>query len=126
MGVAYVDTSVFAAIAFNEPGSEALVERLGTFDRVASSILLEAELRSALFREGYALDSDFLSGMEWILPDRPLTEEIGTVLRAGYLRGADLLHVATALYAARDSGQMAFLTLDSRLRSVSQVVGFES
>lgn len=125
MGVTYVDTSVLAAIAFNEPGSEALVERLGAFDRVAASILLEAELRSVMVREGCAPEPDFFSGIEWILPDRPLTGEIDTVLRAGYLRGADLLHLATALYAAGDSREMAFLTLDSRLRGVAQALGFE-
>ena len=125
MGVAYVDTSVLAAIAFNEPDGAAFIGCLGGFTRVTSSILLEAELRSAFAREGRRLQPGFLSGIEWVLPDRPLTEEIGTVLRAGYLRGADLLHVATALYAARGEEGMTFLTLDRRLHDVAQAMGFQ-
>ena len=48
------------------------------------------------------------------------------MLRAGYLRGADLLHMATALYAAGDGREMAFLTLDHRLSEVAQTLGFET
>ena len=125
MGVAYVDTSVLAAIAFNEPDGAAFIGCLGRFTRVTSSILLEAELRPAFAREGRRLQPGFLSGIEWVLPDRPLTEEIGTVLRAGYLRGADLLHVATALYAARGEEGVTFLTLDRRLHDVAQAMGFQ-
>jgi hypothetical protein len=36
------------------------------------------------------------------------------VLAAGYLRGADLWHMAGALYAAGDSGEMRFVKLDYR------------
>ena len=35
-----------------------------------------------------------------MLPDRPLTHECTKALTAGYLRGADLWHVACALYLA--------------------------
>ena len=61
-----------------------------------------------------------------ILPDRPLTEEIEAALSAGYLRGADLLHAATALYAARGEQGMAFLTLDRQLHEVARGLGFEA
>lgn len=90
-----------------------------------ASVLLEAEVRSAIARAGRPFEQHVLSGIQWILPDRPLTVEIDAVLHVGYLRGADLLHMATALYAAGDSREMAFLTLDSRLHGVTQVVGFE-
>jgi hypothetical protein len=39
-----------------------------------------------------------LAGVSWILPDRRLTAEIQRVLDVHPLRGADLWHVATALY----------------------------
>ena len=125
MGVAYVDTSVLAAIAFNEPDAASLIGRLGGFTRVTSSILLEAELRSAFARERRRWQQGFLSGIEWVLPRRPLTGEIDVVLDVGYLRGADLLHMATALFAARGEEGMAFLTLDRRLHGVAGALGFQ-
>ena len=66
-----------------------------------------------------------MARVEWVLPERSLTEEIDAALGAGYLRGADLLHMATALYAARGEQGMAFLTLDRRLREVAQALGFK-
>lgn len=55
-------------------------------------------------------------------PD-PLSDEIQTVLSAGYLRGADCWHVAVALsYApARD---LTFLSLDRAQRAVAVKLGF--
>jgi len=50
--LAYVDTSCLVAIAFEEPGADAVAARLLRFDRRFSSNLLEAELRSTLLREG--------------------------------------------------------------------------
>ncbi len=47
MSVTCVDTSVLAAIAFDEPGTTALAGRLDKFTRLVSSNLLEAELRAA-------------------------------------------------------------------------------
>lgn len=52
MKLAYVDTSCLLAIAFAETGSRPLASRLGRFDRLFSSNLLEAKLRAALLREG--------------------------------------------------------------------------
>ena len=59
------------------------------------------------------------------MPSRPLATEMATVLRAGYLRGADLWHVAAALYIARDPAEICFLTLDQRQREVAASLGFE-
>ena len=101
MTVAYVDTSALVAVAFGEPGSAAPGRRLDTFSVLLSSNLLEAELRAAYSREERRFSQAVVSGIEWILPDRPLASEFAKVLEAGYLRGADLWHVATALYAAR-------------------------
>ena len=42
MSVAYVDTSVLTAIAFDEPGAAAFAQRLDEFARLISSNLLEA------------------------------------------------------------------------------------
>ena len=64
--------------------------------------------------------------LRWILPERPLTSELTTVLAAGYLRGADLWHVATALYVAQELGDIAFVTLDTRQRVVAEALGFQA
>lgn len=82
-------------------------------------------MQSALARDGNELEpSDLLSRIEWVLPTRPLRPEIADALRAGYLRGADLWHIATALYAARTVLRLAFVTLDRRQGSVAATLGF--
>ena len=125
MSVAYVDTSALVAVAFNERGAAALARRLDAFSRLLSANLLEAELRAAFTREGHQFEPGFVSGIEWVLPDRPLTDEFETVLQVGYLRGADLWHLATALYLAREPGSISFVTLDDRQRAVAMALGFQ-
>lgn len=122
--IAYVDTSCLVSIALGERGATALERRLSTFSELASSNLLEAELRAALAREGVSMDADFLADMSWVLPARALSEEMERVLDAGYLRGADCWHVAVALYLARDPGGITFLTLDNKQREVARSLGF--
>ncbi len=127
MRIAYVDTSCLVAIAFGEPGSRRLAARLKRFGRLFSSNLLEAELRSALIREkvesrGKAL----LSGISWILPSRPLTPEFDRLAVAGYVKGADMWHLANALFLAPDGKDLAFLTLDMRQEEVAATLGFET
>ena len=46
-------------------------------------------------------------------------------LRAGHLRGADLWHIATALYVAPDPFSIAFATLDQRQAEVAAALGFQ-
>ena len=124
MSVAYVDTSALAAIVFDEPGATPLARRLDGFERLVSSNLLEAELRAAFVREEQAFKERAVSGIQWILPDRSLTREFGAVLQAGYLRGADLWHVATALYVSPEPVGLAFATLDARQAAVAGSLGF--
>ena len=69
-------------------------------------------------------DVRVLSGIRWVLPDRPLTSELRAALSAGYLRGADLWHMATALYLAPMPGDMSFITLDGSQESVANALGF--
>ena len=125
MSIAYVDTSVLAAIAFDEPGAAACAQRLDEFPRLVSSNLLEAELRAAFARENLPFHEGAVAGIEWILPNRALAPEYATVLDAGYLRGADLWHLATALYVSPDAGRLPFMTLDARQSAVAQALGFQ-
>ena len=121
------------ALAFGEGNVASLRRRLRGFHQLLSSNLLEAEVRAAMVREG--VDSaahskagkggdDLLSWVDWVMPSRPLSVEILAVLTAGYVRGADLWHLATALYLAQDPAALPFLTLDPRQGEVARVLGF--
>jgi predicted nucleic acid-binding protein len=123
---AYVDSSCLVGLAFGEAGASRLRKRLLGFDRLLSSNLLEAEVRAALRREGVPGGDDLLTWIDWVMPSRPLTEEIRWVLAGGYQRGGDLWHLATALYLAPDPGELPFLTLDKRQAEVARQLGFPS
>ncbi len=124
MSAAYVDTSALVAIAFDERGGASLAGRLAEPAHLLSSNLLEAELRAAFAREEISYTPSLVSGIEWVLPDRPLAPELATVLEAGYLKGADLWHVATALYLAPEPRDLSFVTLDVRQQRVARALGF--
>jgi predicted nucleic acid-binding protein len=126
--LAYVDTSCLVAIAFAEPGARKVAGRLRRLDRLFSSNLLEAELRSALTREGVSGDAaqDLLAGITWVYPNRPLTQEFNRIMTLGYLKGADLWHVACALFLAPDVRDLAFMTLDQPQQRVATRLGFSS
>ena len=124
MSVAYVDTSVLTAIAFDEPRAMEHARRLDEFARLISSSLLEAELRAVFAGENLVFQDSVIAGIEWILPDRPLSPEFAAVLETGYLRGADLWHVASALYVSPQPGSLSFATLDARQSAVAEALGF--
>ena len=122
---AYVDTSALLTVAFEEPGAAAIAQRLTQFPRLVASNLLEAEVRAAFGRLALEFDDSLLSDIEWVFPDRPLTIEMRNTLTVAYLRGADLWHIATALYV-KDTvvGEMTFITLDHRQRTAAANLGF--
>ena len=124
MRVAYVDTSCLASIVFRERGASALRRKLERFDDLFSSSLLEAELRAGCLREEVESDPVILSAVSWVIPERPLSAEITRVLEAGYVRGADCWHLATALFLAGDPADISFLTLDGRQARVARTLGF--
>ncbi len=124
MTIAYVDSSLLVAVALGEEEHQQHVSRLDGTRRLVSSNLLEAEVRSALTRERIPAAPKLLGRIQWIFPDRVLTREIERVLGAGRLRGADLWHVATALYLEPSPNELTFLTADMRQREVAVAVGF--
>ncbi len=126
MTVGYVDTSCLVAVAFGEPGHEVSVAQLDAFEQIVSSNLREAELRAALSREGVTPDVSILGRVSWLLPHRALSAEIGAVLSAGYVRGADLWHLACALYLSPDPSELAFVTLDVQQADVAAALGFRA
>ncbi len=124
MRQAYIDSSVVVAIELAEGPAHQLVERLQGFDVLLSATLLEAEVRSVLSREGFSPEVAFFDRLRWVSPPRSLGKEITTALSVGYLRGADLWHVACALYIADSPSQLSFLTLDKRQNAVAADLGF--
>ena len=84
-------------------------------------------MRAAFGRLALEFDDSLLSDIEWVFPDRPLTIEMRNTLTVAYLRGADLWHIATALYV-KDTvvGEMTFITLDNRQRTAAASLGFST
>jgi hypothetical protein len=102
--------STFKPLALGERGSTRLAKSLKAYDRLLASNLLEAELRSALHRA------------------RSRHRESSTFLRSTFgrdvpMRGADLWHLAVALFIDPER-EIDFLTLDERQRTVSRKLGF--
>lgn len=124
MRLGYVDTSFLLAIALAEPGGEGLRGRLAEFDHLLSSNLLEAEFGAALKREGVEGGTDgALHWLDWVFPRQPLSDEIAEILEVGYVRGADVWHLACALWVHRQVGRVEFLTLDRRLGELARGLG---
>ena len=124
MSAAYVDSSAIVAIAFEELGWPEVEQRLGQFDDLWSSNLLEAEIRAAYRREQREFRPEILMGVRWVIPDRRLTREISMVVGNGYVKGADLWHLASALYLTPDLREVTFITLDERQAEVARALGF--
>jgi len=127
MSAAYVDTSFLLAIVFDEPKARALSKRLRDYERRLAGDLLRAEALSAAKREGLPVDAigPALAGISVVLPVRSLEPEMGVVLERGHLRGADLWHLACALYlAAENAGELTFLSCDGAQRRVARLLGF--
>ena len=124
--MAYVDSSAAVAVALEEPDWEITARRLASFPVLLSANLLEAEVRSVYAREGFRYDPNVVSSIGWVHPHRSLGPELAKVLDiGGYLKGADLWHIAVALYVDETIiGRMAFVTLDNRQRDVAANLGF--
>ena len=85
MSAAYVDTSFFLAIIFDDPQASALCRRLGRYDQRLAGDLLRAEALSAAKREGLSLDTlgPALAAISLVLPERSLEREMHDVLEFG-------------------------------------------
>jgi predicted nucleic acid-binding protein len=129
MRAAYLDTSFLLAILFDEPGATGLRRALGRSGRVFSSDLLTAETLSAAVREGLDVRAVMtaLEAITLVLPSRSLDREMQEALGHGYLRGADVWHVACALFVADTArSELAFLSRDTAQRLVARRLGFRT
>jgi hypothetical protein len=97
------------------------------FDRLFSSNLLEVEPRATFAREARDADAtDLLGAITWVLPNRPLTAEFQRVLSLGMVKGADLWHLACALFLDPGGEELSFLTLDRVQGRMATRLGFAS
>lgn len=127
MSAVFLDTSAFLAALLDEPQGQAVRKVLRESEEVYASNLLEAEARSALARE-HAPAEHLAAGfaqISWVMPDRPLSVEMEELQVHGPLRGADMYHLACALYLTGTGERVAVLTLDRAQAKVAAAAGFE-
>lgn len=65
-----------------------------------------------------------LQAVSLIFPERSLQKECLTVLKGGYCRGADLWHVANALYIDPQASHFVFVSADQRQGEIARLTGF--
>ncbi len=124
---ALVDSSCYVAIALQEPGWESVLAQLDACEQIVACPLLEAEVAAALRREQADVDlHELLSGIIWLLPDRALSLEVARILEGGHLRGADVWHLAHALWLAPEAREISIFTLDGPQRQAALRLGFEA
>ena len=125
MKTAYIDTSCLLTVSFEEPGHGEVLADLEGYEELFSSNLLEAELRATTRREGINLPRiEALNRLIWLWPDRPLTKEFKRVLSSGNLKGADLWHLASALFLRDQVGSLDFLSLDEKQLRLAKDLDF--
>ncbi len=123
-GASYVDTTALSAVVFGEePAAESITRKLSGFRYLLSANLLEAEMRVAFVVEGREFHDDALSNVHWIMPNRRLDAEMGTVLAVAYLEPVRLWHLATALFFAKLIPSLVFITLDEQQETVANRLG---
>ena len=122
---AYVDTTALVPIANEEqPVAGVILQRLEGFQILLSANLIEAELRAMLEGDGRPFDRDLLFGIRWIMPNRPLADEMATVAGVANLPAARLWHLAVALFFAELVPGLVFITLDEQQEAAARDLGF--
>ena len=129
MSAAYLDSSFLVSILFSEPRAGTLQRIASRFDPILASDLLAAEVLAASVREQVDLDqvTAALEDVALVLPSRSLVPEMREILVLGRLRGADLWHLACALFVAGPARRgMAFLSRDTAQRRLARRLGFRT
>jgi predicted nucleic acid-binding protein len=125
---AFLDSSYLIAASFDPSAGEHLSRALSRYRPIYATELLAAECLAFAMREridGAEFDRAF-ARISWVLPDRSLRAEFDRVLAAGYLRGADLWHLACACYLAPNPAELAFLSRDQQQAMVAKRLGFRA
>lgn len=127
MSAAYLDSSFLLSIVFGEPRAATHRRILARHERLISSDLIVAECLSAAARERVDRTAVIaaLRPIDLVMPARSLAHEMTAALDEGYLRGADLWHVACAMFLAGDDRKsLPFLSRDESQRQVAKGLGF--
>ena len=127
MSAAYLDSSFLLAILLGELRARSLQTLLERFDDLVAGDLLVAETLATAAREDLDLELlvPAIEAVDLVLPDRSLEPEMLEILRHGRLRGADLWHLACALYVAGDAREaLSFLSRDAPQRRLARLLGF--
>ena len=126
----YLDTSAWIAWKFKQAGSDIFKKIALDSDTVISCPLFVSEYVSFLKRNEilsqtrYEEELDFI---RWIFPAVPLFKEYSQCGKLGFLRGADLYHIATALWFAQDRpSELIFLTCDLKQKEAAKKLGFKT
>lgn len=124
----YLDTSAWVAWKFAQQGKEVFDSVDLDKDAVVSSPLLVAEYLAFLKKSDRLADTryeDDLEFIRWIHPVDPMFESCSEVAMQTDLRGADLYHVATAVWFAEGFRKdLKFLTCDMVQRKAVRKLGF--
>jgi hypothetical protein len=123
--LAYLDTSLLIKLKFQRsPARER--KHVASYRQLFSSELLIAELFAFGKRE--RIDESILlkaiQGLSWVVPDRPILPEIQRIQGGQYVRGADLWHLACALYLVPRPKGIGFLTRDRQQKEAAKELGF--
>jgi predicted nucleic acid-binding protein len=137
--ILYLDTSCMVKLYIQEPGTEEVQRAAELADEVATSIVAEAELRSALARrkrEGQLTSSQLIALKQrfreaWADTVRiPLTDGLsalaGDLTEYHGLRGFDAIHLPSALSVMDDEdGETWFYSADVKLNSAAKREGLK-
>ena len=122
----YLDTSALLAVLFRQPEAERVFNAIRSVPQVVSSDLIISETLSACRRERVDLAKARV-WLERIHIIRAVVDEDATaaVLKHGYIRGADLHHVTSALWMFEGlERQVCFATLDDTQAGIAAAFGF--
>ncbi|MBO0803982.1 MAG: type II toxin-antitoxin system VapC family toxin [Nocardiopsaceae bacterium] len=134
MALVYFDTSALVKLLLNEPGTPLVAELWDRSDVLLASRLAYPEVRAALSAaaRNHEIDEDYLDEAEKAWDEywasiRPveLTEAIGrhagTLTRLHALKGADAVHLASAL--AVNEADLVMAVWDRRLHAGARAAG---
>jgi hypothetical protein len=134
MALVYFDASAFVKLLTDEPGSDLVAELWDGCDAAVSSRLAYPEVRSALAAAGRNRDltarelagaekdwNDFWAATRPIELTAPVEQHAGELTHAHALRGADAVHLASAL--AISDVNLVVAVWDKRLHAAAIATG---
>lgn len=136
MAIVYFDSSAFIKLVIEEDGSELAAALWDGCDAAVASRLAYPEVRAALAAAGrdHRLDHDdqrrteaswdqFWAATRAVELTEPITTHAGELAGQHALRGADAVHLASAL--AIGASHTLFAAWDKRLRSGAEAAGLQ-